>query len=62
MVVPSGDQRDYEFAKAFDLPIVEVIEGGDLTKEAYTGDGPHINSGELNGLYNEAAIKKRSSY
>ena len=62
MAVPSGDQRDYEFAKAFDLPIVEVIEGGDLTKEAYTGDGPHINSGELNGLYNEAAIKKQSSY
>ena len=58
MAVPSGDQRDHEFAKAFDLPIVEVIEGGDLTKEAYTGDGPHINSGELNGLYNEAAIKK----
>lgn len=58
MAVPSGDQRDYEFAKRFDLPIIEVIEGGDMSKEAYTGDGPHINSGELNGLYNEAAIEK----
>ncbi|WP_436859755.1 leucine--tRNA ligase [Staphylococcus caeli] len=58
MAVPSGDQRDYEFAQAFDLPIIEVIEGGDITKEAFTGDGPHINSGELNGLYNEAAIEK----
>ncbi|MFC3466440.1 leucine--tRNA ligase [Staphylococcus saprophyticus] len=58
MAVPSGDQRDYEFAKTFDLPIIEVIEGGDMSKEAYTGDGPHINSGELNGLYNEAAIEK----
>ncbi|WP_436937810.1 leucine--tRNA ligase [Staphylococcus xylosus] len=58
MAVPSGDQRDYEFAKAFDLPIIEVIEGGDITQEAFTGDGPHINSGELNGLYNEAAIEK----
>ena len=58
MAVPSGDQRDYEFAQAFDLPIVEVIEGGDLSKEAYTGDGPHVNSGELNGLYNEGAITK----
>lgn len=58
MAVPSGDQRDYEFAKAFDLPIIEVIEGGDMTQEAFTGDGPHINSGELNGLYNKAAIEK----
>ncbi|WP_251519743.1 MULTISPECIES: leucine--tRNA ligase [Staphylococcus] len=58
MAVPGGDERDYEFAKAFDLPIVEVIEGGDLSKEAYTGDGPHVNSGELNGLYNDEAITK----
>ncbi|PTI77225.1 leucine--tRNA ligase [Staphylococcus succinus] len=58
MAVPSGDQRDYEFAQTFDLPIVEVIEGGDLSKEAYAGDGPHINSGELNGLYNADAISK----
>lgn len=58
MAVPSGDQRDYEFAKAFDLPITEVIEGGDLSEAAYVGDGPHVNSGELNGLYNKEAIEK----
>ncbi|MCY1038754.1 leucine--tRNA ligase [Staphylococcus nepalensis] len=58
MAVPSGDQRDYEFAKAFDLPIAEVIEGGDLSEAAYVGDGPHVNSGELNGLYNKEAIEK----
>ncbi|RIM21457.1 leucine--tRNA ligase, partial [Staphylococcus cohnii] len=58
MAVPSGDQRDYECAQTFDLPILEVIEGGDLSQEAYDGDGPHVNSGELNGLYNEEAIAK----
>ena len=58
MAVPSGDQRDYEFAQTFNLPIKEVIEGGNLEKEAYTGDGPHVNSGELNGLYNKEAIEK----
>ncbi|CAM4267159.1 leucine--tRNA ligase [Paenibacillus tarimensis] len=58
MAVPGHDQRDWEFAKQFDLPIVEVVEGGDLTKEAYAGDGPHVNSDFLNGLTNEAAIAK----
>src|SRR5699024_12285415 len=58
MAVPSGDQRDYEFAKIFDLPIIEIIEGGDISEAAYDGDGPHINSGELNGLYNNEAIEK----
>jgi len=58
MAVPSGDQRDYEFAQTFDLPIIEVVEGGDVSKEAYDGDGQHVNSGDLNGLYNEAAISK----
>ncbi|MCU5746852.1 leucine--tRNA ligase [Staphylococcus sp. SQ8-PEA] len=58
MAVPSGDQRDFEFAQTFNLPIVEVIEGGDMTKEAYEEDGPHINSGELDGLYTEEAIDK----
>ena len=58
MAVPSGDQRDYEFAKAFDLPIKAIIEGGDLSESAYDGDGPHINSQELNGLYNHEAIEK----
>src|SRR5699024_7691974 len=58
MAVPSGDQRDYEFAKTFDLPVIEIIEGGDISEAAYDGDGPHINSGELNGLYNNEAIEK----
>ncbi len=49
MSVPAHDARDYEFAKTFDLPIVPVIEGGDIAKEAYAGDGVHINSGFLNG-------------
>lgn len=58
MAVPAHDQRDYEFAKAFDLPIVEVIEGGDIEEEAYTGDGTHVNSGKLDGLGTEEAIEK----
>ncbi|PZD93974.1 leucine--tRNA ligase [Paenibacillus sambharensis] len=58
MAVPGHDQRDWEFAKQFELPIVEVVEGGDLSKEAYAGDGPHVNSDFLNGLTNEAAIAK----
>ncbi|EOD8798122.1 TPA: leucine--tRNA ligase [Staphylococcus aureus] len=58
MAVPAHDDRDYEFAKKFDLPIIEVIEGGNVEEEAYTGEGKHINSGELDGLENEAAITK----
>ncbi|WP_053037881.1 leucine--tRNA ligase [Staphylococcus haemolyticus] len=58
MVVPAHDERDYEFASKFNLPINEVIAGGDIQKEAYTGVGEHINSGELNGLDNETAISK----
>ncbi|AMM90072.1 leucyl-tRNA synthetase [Bacillus pumilus] len=58
MAVPAHDERDYEFAKTFDLPIKEVVEGGDIDKEAYTGDGKHINSGFLNGLGKEEAIEK----
>lgn len=58
MAVPAHDDRDYEFAKKFDLPIIEVIEGGDVEEAAYTGEGKHINSGELDGLENEAAITK----
>ena len=50
MAVPAHDERDYEFAKKFDLPIKEVVEGGDIEKEAYTGDGEHVNSDFLNGL------------
>ena len=58
MAVPGHDQRDWEFAKKFDLPIVEVVSGGDLSIEAYAGDGPHVNSGFLNGLGKEEAIAK----
>jgi len=56
MAVPAHDERDYEFAKKFDLPIKEVVAGGDISKEAYTGDGEHINSDFLNGLNKEDAI------
>ena len=56
MVVPAHDERDHEFAQKFDLPIVQVIEGGDVQKEAYTGDGVHINSDFLNGMDKEEAI------
>src|SRR5699024_1232801 len=58
MADPAHDERDYEFAKTFDLPIVEVVEGGDVEKEAYTGEGSHINSGELNGVGKDEAISK----
>ena len=56
MVVPAHDERDHEFAQKFDLPIVQVIEGEDVQKEAYTGDGVHINSDFLNGMDKEEAI------
>lgn len=58
MAVPAHDQRDYEFAKKFNLPIIPVLEGGNIEQEAFTGDGPHINSDFLNGLGKEEAIKK----
>ncbi|MBR3553215.1 MAG: leucine--tRNA ligase [Clostridia bacterium] len=53
MAVPAHDQRDYDFAKEFGVPIIEVIKGGDISKEAYTGDGEMVNSGFLNGLTNK---------
>ena len=55
MAVPGHDERDYEFATKYELPIVEVVVGGDLSENAYTGDGAHINSDFANGLNNEAA-------
>lgn len=58
MAVPAHDERDYEFATKFELPIMEVVAGGDITKEAYIGDGEHVNSDFLNGLEKEAAIAK----
>lgn len=57
MAVPAHDTRDYEFAKKFDLPIIQVLEGGDISKEAWTQDGKHINSEFLNGMGKEEAIQ-----
>lgn len=60
MAVPAHDTRDYDFAKAFDLPIIEVVAGGDVEKEAFTdcATGTMVNSGILNGLSVEDAKKK----
>ncbi len=59
MAVPAHDTRDYEFAKKFGIDIIEVIKGGDISKEAYTGDGEMVNSGVLNGITNKKdAIEK----
>lgn len=62
MAVPAHDTRDYEFAKKFSLPIIPVLEGGDVSKEAYTQDGKHINSGFLNGLNKQQAIERMASW
>ena len=59
MAVPAHDERDYDFAKKFGIDIVEVIKGGDISKEAYTGDGEMINSGFLNGFTNKKASIER---
>ncbi|GAB3080385.1 leucine--tRNA ligase [Corynebacterium aquatimens] len=61
MAVPAHDERDYEFAQVFGLPIVEVLEGGDIEEAAFTGDGPHVNSAndeglDLNGLGKQEGI------
>lgn len=56
MAVPAHDTRDYEFAKKFDIEIIPVLEGGDISKEAWTEDGAHINSEFLNGMNKEDAI------
>ena len=58
MAVPAHDERDFEFASKFNLPITEVVSGGDISNEAYTGDGLLINSDFLNGLNKDAAIEK----
>ena len=59
MAVPAHDERDYEFAKEFDLPIIEVVAGGDISKEAYVGDGKHINSGFLMVLAKTKQLKNQ---
>ncbi|MFM1614127.1 leucine--tRNA ligase [Streptococcus mutans] len=58
MAVPAHDERDWEFAKQFNLDIIPVLEGGNVAEAAYTDDGLHINSGFLNGLDKTAAIDK----
>lgn len=62
MAVPGHDSRDWEFAKQFGLPIIEVVQGGNVEEEAYTGSGVHVNSGFLNGLDNEEAIQKMNEW
>ena len=59
MAVPAHDQRDYDFAKKFGIDIIQVIKGGDIAKEAYTGDGEMINSDFLNGYTNKKDSIKR---
>ncbi len=63
MAVPAHDTRDYEFAKKFGIDIIEVIKGGDISKEAYTGEGKCVNSGFLDGIKNKKeAIEKMADY
>ena len=62
MAVPAHDTRDFEFATKFGIDIIPVIEGGDISKEAYIGDGKHINSEFLDGLNKQEAIDKMISW
>ena len=63
MAVPAHDTRDYEFAKKFGIDIIEVVKGGDISKEAYTGEGEMVNSGFLDGIKNKKeAIEKMADY
>ena len=63
MAVPAHDQRDYEFAHKFGIDIIQVIKGGNLDEEAYTGEGEMINSGFLNGMTNKKdSIQKMAEY
>ena len=56
MAVPAHDQRDYDFAKVFNLPIIQVLAGGDISKAAWEEDGEHINSGFMNGMDKKDAM------
>ena len=62
MAVPAHDQRDYDFAKKFGIPMIQVIEGGDISQEAWEGDGALINSDFLNGLHVAESKKKMIAY
>jgi leucyl-tRNA synthetase len=58
MAVPAHDQRDWEFARQYKLPVTEVIKGGDTKKEAFSGEGELVNSGEFSGKRSAEAVKK----
>ena len=60
MAVPAHDSRDYDFAKKFGIDIIEVIKGGNIAEEAYTGDGEMVNSGFLNGFNNKKDSIRRA--
>ena len=62
MAVPAHDARDFEFAKKFGIDIIPVLEGGDVEKEAFTGDGIHIHSDFLDGMNKEEALNKMYEY
>lgn len=62
MAVPAHDQRDYDFAKAFALPIIQVLDGGDISEKAFEEDGPHVNSSFLNGLNKEDGMREAIDY
>ena len=62
MAVPAHDQRDYDFAKVFDLPIIQVLAGGDISKEAWEEDGVHINSGFMDGMDKKEAMDAAIKY
>ena len=63
MAVRAHDMRDYELAKKFGIDIIEVVKGGDISKEAYTGEGEMVNSGFLNGMTDKkASIEKMADY
>ncbi len=62
MAVPAHDQRDYDFARAFDLPIVQVLEGGDISEKAWEEDGAHINSGFMDGMNKKDGMRAAIDY
>ena len=62
MAVPAHDQRDYDFAKVFNLPIIQVLEGGDISEKAWEEDGTHINSEFLNGMNKEDGMRAAIDY
>ena len=62
MAVPAHDQRDYDFAKVFNLPIVQVLDGGDISEKAWEEDGKHINSGFLDGMDKKEAMSAAIKY